>query len=83
MIPAPRPHDPLAADWITALFLVCLVVLTIINHAAPRTWRILLHAAFRMRLGRQTLREDVESFGRKARVSFGTAYWCNPCDSFS
>lgn len=60
MIPAPRPHDPLAADWITALFLVCLLVLAIINHAAPRTWRLLLHAAFRMRLGRQTLREDVD-----------------------
>lgn len=60
MIPAPRPHDPLAADWITALFLTCLLVLAIINHAAPRTWRLLLHAAFRMRLGRQTLREDVD-----------------------
>lgn len=60
MIPVPRPHDPLAADWITALFLGCLLVLAIINHAAPRTWRVLLHSAFRMRLGRQTLREDVD-----------------------
>ncbi len=60
MIPVPRTHDPLGADWVTGLFLLCFVVLAIINRAAPRTWRILGQAAFRMRLGRQTLREDVD-----------------------
>ncbi len=60
MVPVPRSHDPLAADWIAALLIGCVVVLAIINRTAPRTWRILGQATFRLRLGSQTLREDVD-----------------------
>jgi hypothetical protein len=60
MLPVPRTHDPLAAGWVTGLFLLCLLVLAVVNRTAPRTWRILFQAAFSMRLSKQTMREDVD-----------------------
>ncbi|HRH36819.1 MAG TPA: DUF4271 domain-containing protein [Flavobacteriales bacterium] len=60
MIPVPRAHDPLSADWITLLLLGCLVMLVVIHRTAPRMWRVLSQGNFRMRLGRQLMREDID-----------------------
>ena len=53
-----RGADPLAQEWVTGLFLLIVLVLTLINVAAPRKWRLLAQAAVRLRLGRQTLRDE-------------------------
>ncbi|MBK7945822.1 MAG: DUF4271 domain-containing protein [Flavobacteriales bacterium] len=60
----PRALDPLAADWLTGVLLSCCLVLATINLGSPKKWRVLRQAAFRLRLGRQILREEVESSGR-------------------
>ena len=60
MEPSLRAHDPLAQDWVTGALLLALIVLAAINRNAPRKWRMLLQAGFRMRMGRQTLREEMD-----------------------
>lgn len=57
---AERVQDPLATEWVTGLFLLGLVLLAAIVRSAPRKWRILVRAGFRMRMGRQELQEEMD-----------------------
>lgn len=60
MHPVVRPLDPLASEWVTGLFLLCLIIMTAVQRGAPRKWRVLVQGAFRMRMGRQALRDEVD-----------------------
>ena len=53
-----RGADPLSQEWVTGLFLLIVLVLTLINVGAPRKWRLLAQATVRLRLGKQTLRDE-------------------------
>jgi len=55
-----RTADPLNAEWTTLVLLVVLAVLAATNTSSPRKWRLLGQALFRMRLARQTLREEID-----------------------
>jgi len=55
-----RTLDPLNAEWVTLVLLVVLIALAYTNINSPRKWRLLAQGMFRMRLGRQTLREEVD-----------------------
>jgi Domain of unknown function (DUF4271) len=57
---AERVVDPLSADWVSLLLLACLLVLTTINVGSPRKWRVLRQSVWRLRMGQQTLREEVD-----------------------
>lgn len=65
-----RVHDPLGADWMAALFLLAVGVLAWINLASPKKWRVLAGAALGMRLGKQTLRDDLDLRDRTLVVLF-------------
>lgn len=56
----PRAVDPLSAEWVTLVLLGVVVLLALTNVSSPRKWRLLAQAMFRMRLSRQTLREEVD-----------------------
>jgi hypothetical protein len=56
--------DSLTAMWASGVFLSCLLVLATVNIGSPRKWRVLRQAAFRARLGQQTLREEVDTSDR-------------------
>ncbi|MFZ1692080.1 MAG: DUF4271 domain-containing protein [Flavobacteriales bacterium] len=56
--------DPLTASWVAGLFLSCVLILATVNIGSPRKWRVLRQAAFRARLGQQTLREEVDTSDR-------------------
>ncbi|MDX9750463.1 MAG: DUF4271 domain-containing protein [Flavobacteriales bacterium] len=53
-----RTVDPYKAEWVTLLFVAILAALAWTNISSPRKWRLLAQAAFRMRLGKQVLREE-------------------------
>ena len=55
-----RAIDPLNAEWVTIVLLIVVLVLALTNVSSPRKWRLLAQATFRMRLGRQTLRDEVD-----------------------
>jgi len=55
-----RALDPLNAEWVTIVLLLVLAALAFTNMSSPRKWRLLAQAMFRMRLGRQTLREEID-----------------------
>jgi hypothetical protein len=55
-----RTIDPLNAEWVTIVLLAVVLVLALTNVSSPRKWRLLAQATFRMRLGRQTLRDEVD-----------------------
>jgi hypothetical protein len=55
-----RPVDPLSAEWVTLVLLVVLVLMALINMSSPRKWRLLGQSMFRLRLGRQALREEMD-----------------------
>jgi hypothetical protein len=55
-----RVLDPYNAEWVTFLLLALVAALAWTNMSSPRKWRLLMHAMFRMRLGRQTLREEID-----------------------
>jgi hypothetical protein len=55
-----RVADPLNSEWVTVLFLAALVAVAWINLISPRKWRLLWSTIVRARLGRQTLREDID-----------------------
>lgn len=59
-----RATDPMAAEWATGVFLSCLLILATINMGSPRKWRVLRQAAFRARMARQTLRDEVDTGDR-------------------
>ena len=60
LVDQPRAVDPLNAEWVTVVLLAVFALLAMTNLSSPRKWRLLAHAMFRMRLGRQALREEVD-----------------------
>ncbi len=55
-----RGADPLNAEWVTVLLLGLFVLLALINAGGSRKWRLLGQTVFRMRLGRQAMREELD-----------------------
>lgn len=55
-----RPVDPLATEWVTFALLALFLLLALINVSSARKWRLLADGMFRMRLGRQALREEMD-----------------------
>ena len=55
-----RPVDPLATEWVTFALLGLVLLLALINVSSARKWRSLADGMFRMRLGRQALREEMD-----------------------
>ncbi len=55
-----RVSDPLNAEWVTALLLGLFVLLALINAGSSRKWRLFGQAMFRMRLGKQAMREEFD-----------------------
>ncbi|HRH68057.1 MAG: DUF4271 domain-containing protein [Flavobacteriales bacterium] len=55
-----RATDPLSAEWVTVVLLVVVFLMALINMSSPRKWRLLGQSMFRMRLGRQALREEMD-----------------------
>ncbi len=55
-----RANDPLNAEWVTIVLVLALTLLALINVSAPRKWGVLAQALFRLRLGRQVLRDEVD-----------------------
>lgn len=56
----PRVVDPLSTEWVALFFVAVVAGLVWIHAISPRKWRLLLHAVTRLRLGRQTMREDLD-----------------------
>lgn len=54
-----RVDDILGGGWIAAFFIAVLAVLAWVNSISPKKWRLLSQTFFRLRLGRQTMREDI------------------------
>jgi hypothetical protein len=55
-----RATDALNADWTVLLLLVCIGVLGWINLVSPKKWRLISGAFFSFRLGRQSMRDDID-----------------------
>lgn len=55
-----RGTDPLNAEWVTVLLLGLFVLLALVNAGGSRKWRLLGQTVFRMRLGRQVMREELD-----------------------
>ncbi|MBK9275348.1 MAG: DUF4271 domain-containing protein [Flavobacteriales bacterium] len=56
----PRTHDPLSADWVVLVLLAVAVQLAWTNVVSPRKWGLILDGAFRARISRRSLREDID-----------------------
>jgi hypothetical protein len=56
----PRMVDPLRAEWVALYFVVMVLALAWIHAISPRKWRLITHATMRLRLGRQTMREELD-----------------------
>lgn len=54
-----RVDDPLNAEWVTALLLLVVLLMMLIQVGSPRKWRLLGRSMFSMRLGKQALREEM------------------------
>lgn len=55
-----RATDPLAGDWILLVMLAALGMLGWINLVSPKKWRLLARSFFSFRLGRQSLRDELD-----------------------
>ncbi len=55
-----RGTDPLAGDWILLVMLGALAMLGWINLVSPKKWRLLTRSFFSLRLGRQSLRDELD-----------------------
>ncbi len=55
-----RALDPLNTEWVTLILLCAFLLLALINWNSPKKWRLLSQAMFRMRLGKQALREELD-----------------------
>jgi len=55
-----RATDPLAGDWILLVMLAILGTLGWINLVSPKKWRLLSRSFFSFRLGRQSLRDELD-----------------------
>ncbi|MEO8066403.1 MAG: DUF4271 domain-containing protein [Flavobacteriales bacterium] len=54
-----RVHDILNEGWIGAVLLGAIAVLAWTNVSARKKWNLLREAVFRLRLGQQTMRDDI------------------------
>ncbi len=55
-----RSVDPLSAEWVTVVLIGVIFLMALINMSSPRKWRLLGQSMFRMRLGKQALREEMD-----------------------
>ncbi|MBL7983580.1 MAG: hypothetical protein JNM91_01215, partial [Flavobacteriales bacterium] len=55
-----RALDPLAVDWTLAILLVSIALLGWINLVSPRKWPLIVRSVFSYRLGRQSLRDELD-----------------------
>lgn len=55
----PRPTDPLSGEWVLFFLLVAIAALAWVRSISPRKWKLVWESVFRLRLGRQTMREDL------------------------
>ena len=69
----PLAGDALGAEWTTVLLLGVFAVLAWTNRTAARKWRVLARGLFRMRLGRQLMREEIDLQDRSLLVLLGVA----------
>lgn len=56
----PRIHDSLSADWVLLVLLAVFVQLAWTNVVSPRKWGLIMDGAFRARISRRSLREDID-----------------------
>ncbi|MFZ1687949.1 MAG: DUF4271 domain-containing protein [Flavobacteriales bacterium] len=54
-----RVHDILKEAWVGIVLLVSIVVLAWTNVSARKKWNLLREGVFRLRLGQQTMRDDI------------------------
>jgi Domain of unknown function (DUF4271) len=55
-----RFHDSFGAGWVAIVLLLLLAMLAWVNTSRSKVWRVLGEAVLRARMGKQTLREDVD-----------------------
>lgn len=55
-----RSTDPLAGNWVLLVMLAALGMLGWINLVSPKKWRLLVRSFFAVRLGRQSLRDELD-----------------------
>jgi hypothetical protein len=55
-----RVRDPLSADWVLLVLMAVLMTLVWINLVSPKKWRLFVRSFFSVRLGRQSLRDEVD-----------------------
>lgn len=55
-----RARDPLQAGWVALLLLVLVALLGWINLVSPKKWRLLGGSLLALRLGRQTMRDELD-----------------------
>lgn len=55
-----RATDPLAGDWILLVILFVLGMLGWVNLVSPKKWRLITRSFFSFRLGRQSLRDELD-----------------------
>ncbi len=55
-----RGTDPLAGDWMALVVVLAVGLLGWINVVSPRKWRLLAGTVFGLRLGRQSMRDEVD-----------------------
>lgn len=60
MLETVRATDPLAGDWILLVMLAGVGMLGWINLVSPKKWRLLVRSFFAFRLGRQSLRDELD-----------------------
>lgn len=56
---APRVHDVLSEGWVGLVLLSAILVLAWTNVRARKKWALLRDGVFRLRLGQQTMRDDI------------------------
>lgn len=55
-----RGTDPLSGDWMALVVLLATGLLGWINVVSPKKWRLLTGTVFGLRLGRQSMRDEVD-----------------------
>ena len=68
-----RVHDILKEAWVGIVLLVSIVVLAWTNVSARKKWNLLREGVFRLRLGQQTMRDDISLRDRGLIALLATA----------
>lgn len=55
-----RTLDPFGADWTVVVILICVGTLGWINLVSPKKWKLITRSIFALRLGRQSMRDDID-----------------------